>query len=301
MAQAPQEQRRENPERRPRSRAESEKSEKRSKWGNTLRQVKNEQKEDNLSFVAAGVAFYTLLAIFPALATTVSIYGIVADPSDVQRLMQPLSQVLPQVAFQLINDQLSSIVSTSGGALGIGAIGGLLLTLWSSAKSIKALSTALNIAYDREEQRGFFKLNGMAFLLTVGAMVFFLVAVSLIVALPAIIGFVGIPQTIQSWVVLLRWPLLAIVVVAGLSVLYRYAPDKEKGPWKRVVTGALIATLLWIGVSWLFSFYVSNFGSYNKTYGSFGAIIILMMWLWLTAYVVLLGGEINAVREREEA
>lgn len=268
-------------------------------WRDILLRVKDEQKKDNLSIVAAGVAFYGLLAIFPALAAMISIYGLVADPVQVQQQLATLGQVLPQEAYQVIHQQLQAIVSSSGGALGLGAIGGILLSLWSAAKGMKAMITALNIAYGEEERRGFVKLNGLALLLTLGSILFILLSLGLIVALPALLGNLGLPDLFRGLFSFLRWPLLALCVIVGLALLYRFAPNRDQPRWKWVSWGAVVATVLWLVLSGLFSFYVSNFGSYNKTYGSVGAIVILLLWFFLTAYMFLLGAEMNAEMEHQ--
>jgi membrane protein len=268
-------------------------------WKDILLRVKEEQKKDNLSIVAAGVAFYALLALFPALATLISIYGIFADPAQVQQQIAELSGFLPQETRQLLSEQISRIASTSSGALGIGAIGGLLVSLWSANKGMKALMTALDIVYNEDETRGFFKINGISLLLTFVGILTAVISLALIAVIPVILEFIGIPGPIQAAVAIGRWPFLALVIVLLLGVLYRYAPNRDEPQWKWVSWGSVAATVLWIAVSLLFSFYVSNFGSYNKTYGSMGAIIILLMWFFLTAYAVLIGAELNAEMEHQ--
>lgn len=268
-------------------------------WRDIALRVKNEISSDNLSMIAAGVAFYGLLAIFPAIAAMVSIYGLIADPQTVQQQISQLSGVLPQDAQSIVDDQLSRVSGSAAGALGIGAIAGLLLTLWSANKGTKALIEALNIVYDEQDERGFIKLNLISFALTVGILVFVVVALALVAALPALVGSLGLPEMLTTWARWLRWPVLAIAFVIALAMLYRFAPDRDQPKWRWVSWGAIAATVLWIAGSILFSWYVSNFGSYNETYGSVGAVIILMMWFWLSAYIVLLGAEVNAEMEHQ--
>jgi membrane protein len=268
-------------------------------WRDIAFRVKNEISSDNLSMIAAGVAFYGLLAIFPAIAAAVSIYGLVADPQTVQQQISQLSGILPQDAQGIINDQLSRVSGSAAGALGIGAIAGLLLTLWSANKGTKALIEALNIVYDEQDERGFIKLNLISLALTVGLLVFVIFVLALVAALPALVGNLGLPETLTTWARWLRWPILALVFVIALAVLYRFAPDRDQPKWRWVSWGAVAATVLWIAGSILFSWYVSNFGSYNETYGSVGAVIILMMWFWLSAFIVLLGAEVNAEIEHQ--
>jgi membrane protein len=268
-------------------------------WRDIALRVKEETTRDNLSIIAAGVAFYAMLAIFPALAALVSIYGLVADPAQVSQHMASIGQMLPPQAYQILDQQLSSVAATSGGALTFGAIGGLLLALWSAARGMKAMLIALDITYDEEEGRGFFKFNGLALLLTLGAVLFVLLSLGLIAILPALLGNLGLPQTIETALAWLRWPLLGLLVIMGMALLYRFGPDRDQPRWRWVSLGAVLATALWLVVSALFSWYASNFGSYQETYGAMGAVIILLMWFYITAYVVLLGAEINAEMEHQ--
>jgi membrane protein len=268
-------------------------------WRDIALRVKEETTRDNLSIIAAGVAFYAMLAIFPALAALVSIYGLVANPAQVSQHMASIGQVLPEQAYQILDQQLSSVAGSAGGALTIGAIGGLLLALWSAARGMKAMLLALDITYDEEEKRGFLRFNALALLLTLGAVLFILLALALIAILPAILGQLGLPETVQTLLVWLRWPLLGLLVILGVAVLYRFGPDRDQPRWRWVSLGAVLATVLWLVVSALFSWYVSNFGSYQETYGAMGAVVILLMWFYITAYAILLGAEINAEMEHQ--
>lgn len=270
-----------------------------SGWRDIVLRIKDELTDDNISIVAAGVAFYALLAIFPALAAMVSIYGLVANPADVQQQFAAVGSIMPPEAQTLLSEQLGKIAGQAGATLSIGVGVGLLLTLWSATKGINSLITALNIVYDEPEKRGFLKLNALALSLTLGAIVLAVLALGLIVALPALLGNLGLPESMQTLISLLRWPLLALVVMIGLAVIYRYGPSRNESRWQWVSWGAVVATLLWLAGSALFSFYVSNFGNYNETYGSVGTIIILLMWFYLTAYIVLLGAEFNAEMEHQ--
>ncbi len=270
-------------------------------WRDIAWRIKDQLDRDNVSVVAAGVAFYTLLAIVPALAAVVSIYGLVADPADVQAQLEAVAHLLPEEAQSLISEQVKRIAASSGGALGLGAVVGLLLTLWSASKGMKTLITALNIVYDEQEQRGFIKLNLIALGLTLGAVVFLVVTLALIVALPAVLDSLGLGETLRGLVAWLRWPPLLIGVIVALALIYRYGPSRDPARWRWVNWGATVATVLWLAGSVAFSLYVRNFGSYNETYGSLGAVVILLMWFYLTAYVVLLGAEINAEMEHQTA
>ncbi|MFP4317183.1 MAG: YihY/virulence factor BrkB family protein [Desulfovibrionales bacterium] len=268
-------------------------------WKDILVRTKGEVGRDNLSIVSAGVAFYALLAIFPAIGAMVSIYGLVADPGEIQQQISALSGVLPEQAMSILQNQLSRVASGAGGALSLGALFGILLALWSAAKGMKALITGLNIVYDEEDERGFVKLNAIALLLTLGAIIFAIIALGFIVAVPALLGTVGLSDVARILTRILRWPLLAVFVIIGLALLYRYAPDRSKPKFRWVSWGAVVATLLWILVSVLFSLYVTYAGSYNETYGSIGAVIILLMWFYITAFAVLFGAELNAEMEHQ--
>ena len=268
-------------------------------WRDIALRVKDQLSADNASIVAAGVAFYGVLALFPALVALVSLYGIIMDPHDIERHMTSVSSMLPQEAHSIIDEQLKSVAQSAGSALSLGAIGGVLLALWSTSKGLKALVSSLNIAYDEEETRGFLKLTGLALLLTVGTVIFVIIALTFITILPSLLESLGLGQLSQTFLSLIRWPLLAMIVVAGLAVLYRYAPCRDKPEWRWVSLGAGVASLLWIIGSILFSLYVENFGKYNETYGSLGSAVILFMWFFITAYIVLLGAEVNAEMERQ--
>ncbi|MFO7963098.1 MAG: YihY/virulence factor BrkB family protein [Desulfobacterales bacterium] len=265
----------------------------RKNWWETLVRVKNEQSEDNLSIVSAGVSFYAFFAVFPAIAAAVSVYGVVADPQQLKQQLDAMSRIMPQQAYAILQDQLSGLVNQPGGALSLGIVFGILLTIWSANKGMKALMTALNIVYNEEETRGFVKQNLISLLLTFCAILLGVTAIGLIVAVPALIDKLNLPQTIQMLFTYLRWPLMALFVVFALAVAYRFCPDRKHPEWQWISWGSVSATVLWLAVSILFSVYVANFGNYSKIYGSMGAVIILLMWFFLTFYAVLLGGELN--------
>lgn len=268
-------------------------------WRDILWRVKSEMSEDNLSLVAAGVAFYGLLAIFPGIAAIVSIYGLIVDPQAAEQQVAAIGQLLPEDARAIIEEQMTRVSAHATAALGLGAIFSLLLTIWSANKGTQALISALNIVYDETEKRGFVKLNLISLALTVGAIAFLIVCLAAIAALPALFGNLGLPDLIKELARWLRWPVLGGAFVVALAVLYRYAPSRDEPRWRWVSAGAVVATIMWLIGSALFSWYVSNFGSYNETYGSIGAVVVLMMWFWLSALIVLLGAEINAEMEHQ--
>ena len=270
-------------------------------WKDIFMRVKDEISNDNLSIIAAGVAFYGFLAIFPALAAFVSTYGLLVSPSELQSDLKTVGSILPPQTADLIQSQLARIVNSQSSQLGWGLLGSLVLALWSASKGMKAMIEAMNITYDEEEKRGTIKLNLIAILLTLGAIVAVIVFLGLIAVLPALLGSLGLGETVRTLLNYIRWPLLAAAAIFAMAVLYRYGPSRDHPQWKWVSWGAVIATVLWLLGSLLFSIYVSNFGSYDKTYGSLGVVVILMMWFFLSAYSILLGSENNAEMEHQTA
>lgn len=268
-------------------------------WRDILLRVKQRVERDNLFIVAGGVAFSVFLSLFPGIAAAVSLLGLVMQPSDVERFVAAASTVLPPEALTIINDQVHEIVTASDQALGVGLFVSVGLALWSATAGMKALMTALNIAYGEHEKRGFLKYYGTALLLTLGAIVFIVVALALVAALPALLEHLLIPQWLRTLLGLTRWVILGGFMMLALAVLYRYGPSRERPQWRWVSVGSAVATVLWIAGSSLFSLYVTHFGNYNKTYGALAAIVILLTWFYLTALVLLLGAELNAEMEHQ--
>ncbi len=268
-------------------------------WKAIAKRTAKEVKQDQVPLLAAGVAFYTLLSLFPAIIAGVSIYGLVADPQTVRDQIDKLTQMLSPSTAQLLTEQIKQITGGAGGALGVATVIGILTALWSASSGMKALITGVNLAYDESESRKFVKLRGLSILLTLGAMVLLAVAGATIVGFPPIAD--SLPTVLQWVLSILRFVVLAALLVAGLAVLYRYAPDRDEPKWTWVSWGSGIATLLWILASIGFSIYVNSFGNYNKTYGALAGVIILMFWLYLTALIVLVGAEVNTEMELQTA
>ncbi|WP_228394938.1 YihY/virulence factor BrkB family protein [Modestobacter roseus] len=268
-------------------------------WLQVVKRAWAENNADNMPIIAGGVAFFAFLAIFPTLIATISIYGLVADPDTVQSQISSLSDQLPREAATLISDQLSDIVSNSGGALTISLVVSILGALWSASGGTGNLLKAVNIAYDEVETRNFVKLRALSLLLTLGAIVFVLITFSLVAVLPVVLDALplGVVGTVLSQV--LRWLLLLGVMAGALAVLYRVAPDRDAPQLKWVSLGSVVVTVVWALVSLGFSLYVNNFGSYDQTYGAIAGVIVLMLWLYLTCYLVLFGAEINAETEHQ--
>lgn len=270
-------------------------------WRDVLLRVKDEAREDNLSLLAAGVAFFALLALVPALVALVSLYGLFADPADVQRQVEDATRALPQEARALVVQQLENVVDSSSTGLGLTALAGLALALWSSSSAMKHVIVAINTTYDESEQRGFVKLRSLSLLLALGAIAFFVVAIFVITFLPSVLSEIGLGDAGRTALELLRWPVLVAAMIAGLAVVYRVGANRDDAEWRWVSWGAVFATAGWLVASLLFSFYTSRFGSYNEMYGSLGAVIVLMLWLFVTALLVLLGAELNAEMEHQTA
>jgi membrane protein len=267
-------------------------------WKDVLVRLKAQLKEDDVPLLAAGVAFFALLALVPTLVAVVSLYGLVADPSDVQRAVDDTLQAAPAEVRDLVTSQLESVIDSSPSGLRIGVFVGLALALWSASSGMKHLMGALTLAYDEVDDRKFLRLRGLALLLTVGAIVVALLALAGMVV-PDGLDDSGSTGTLRTVLQFARWPVLAVVVVLALSVLYRWAPDRDAARWRWVSPGALLATAVWLVASIGFSIYTANFGSYNETYGALGAIVVLMLWLYITAYAVILGAELNCELERQ--
>jgi membrane protein len=268
-------------------------------WKQVALRVKDRLGRDQISVVAGGVAFFALLALIPALASIMAIYGLAFSPEEAARQIQSFSGMLPQASQEVLSGQLQRLTRSSGGALGIGAIVGLLLSVYSASKGIKALIGALNVAYDEVEERGFFKLTFVVLSLTLGAVVLIVVALAAIGAVPVLLGSLGLPPAAAWALSAARWVLLLMIVMGALAMLYRVGPDRRHLRLSWASPGAIAATAFWLLASLGFSLYVSTFGSYAETYGSLAGIVLLLLWLYISAYVVLLGAEINVEAERQ--
>lgn len=267
-------------------------------WLDILSRTKQQLGEDNLSIVAAGVAFYGFVAVVPALAAVIALYALVADPAQITEHIASLAQVLPREVVPMLEEQMTRIGQDEEAA-GVSLIVGLLVAIYSASRATMALITGLNIAYDENEKRGIIKLNLVALLLTLFALVGAVLAVGLVAVLPSVLSRLPIAGGTETLLSFLRWPVLIVGFMTALTVLYRFAPSRNEPQWRWVSPGAILATLLWIVGSVAFSFYVARFGGYDKTYGSLGAIVVFLLWLYLSAFVVLIGAELNSEMERQ--
>jgi membrane protein len=270
-------------------------------WKDILWRTYEEMDKDRILAVAAGVTYFGLLALFPAITALVSMYGLFTDPLTISDHLTALSGLLPGGAVDMIGDQVKRITEQGQGALGFAFFFGLALALWSANAGMKAMFDALNVAYDEEEKRGFFALNLRSLTFTLGAILFILMALGGIVVVPVVLEFFGLGEAVEWILWIARWPVMVLIIVLGLAVLYRYGPSRDKVEWKWITPGSILAAIVWIVGSMLFSWYVANFANYNETYGSLGAAIAFMTWLWLSTTIVLVGAELNAEIEHQTA
>ena len=250
---------------------------------------------------SGGVAFFALLAAFPAIAAIVSLYGLFADASTIGRHLSLLSGILPGGVLKLIADQITLISRQGNETLGTAFVVSLLIAVGSANSGMAALFDALNVVYDEEEKRSLVRFYATTVLFTLAGIIFVIVAIAGIVVLPLVLRLVGLAATTEWLIAILRWPVLLATIVVSLACIYRYGPSRKDARWRWVTWGSVVGALLWIAASMLFSWYVATFDSYNKTYGSLGAAIGFMVWLWISAVIVLLGGELNAEMEHQTA
>lgn len=266
-------------------------------WWDVSKRLYHSLSQDNLSLVAAGVAFYALLAIFPALAAVVSIYAYFSSPAEMVDQLLPLIDLLPASSQEIMLQQLKALTQKSQASLSLGAIFTLFLTIWSSSKGCQALITACNITYHEHNKRQFLQALVVRFLFSVGAIFVAIVALSIIGILPIVLNLVGFTTALDSIIQLITWSILATLFHFSLAFVYRYAPHRRAAKWRWITLGSFTATSLWILASLGFSYYVAQFASYNETYGSLGGVVIMMMWLYLSAYIIIFGAALNASTE----
>jgi membrane protein len=268
-------------------------------WLSVLKALQARVRDDHVPILSAGLAFYAMLAMFPGLLALVTIYALFLDPVTLEDQIAPVTELLPESAAALVRAQLRDIVGTASRTLGIGLLLGLGGVLWSTAAGMNALFEGVQLAYFAHESRSFLRLRGLALLATLAMLGFAVVALASLAIVPPLLAGLGAPDGVLRLVTWLRWPLLVTMLVVGLAVLYRVAPDRE-GPatFRWVSPGSIVATALWLLGSVGLSTYVSRFGAFNETYGAIGAAIVLLLWLWVSAFSVLLGAELNAELER---
>lgn len=271
-----------------------------SGWKDILRRTYDEINENRLMSVAAGVVFYCLLALFPAIAVLVALYGIFADASTIDAQVSAMSGVLPGGAVDVLHEELRRLAAIKG-TNGAGFAFGLLFGLWSANSGTKAIIDALNVAYDEKERRSFIRLNLVSLLYTVVAIACMMLLIGAVVVTPIVLGTVGLGGLSGTLVAVARWPAVIAIVIVGVAAAYRYFPCRREPRWQWLTVGSLFAAVMWFVASLLFSWYITHFGAYNVTYGSLGAAVAMMMWMWISTLVILVGAQLNAEVEREAA
>jgi membrane protein len=270
-------------------------------WKDIFWRTYAEMQSDRLLSIAGGVAFFILLSIFPAVTALVSAYGRFFDAATITNNVSLLHDVVPDNVLEMVHEQANRIAANSGRALNVGIVAGILVSLWSTLSGVKAMIDALNVIYEQKEGRGFIKLNLVALVFTLSGFAVLLFAIAAVVVMPLILSPLGLGDETETLTRVVRWPAMLLVLLTGLSLLYRYGPDRRAARWQWVSVGSVFAAVTWIGASYLFSWYLSRFANYNATYGSLGAVVGLMMWLWISTTVVLLGAELNSEIEHQTA
>ena len=270
-------------------------------WKDILIRTYQQFGEDRVLAVAAGVVFYGLLALFPAITAIVSSYALFAKGSTIAEHMSMLSGILPEGGLGIVRDQVDRVLAKGDVKLGLAFLLSFVLAVWSANGGMKAIIDALNVVYDEDEKRGFFKLNAISLAFTFGGLAGVLLAIGSVVALPIVLSTIGLGALTDALFRIGRWPVLVMTMLVGLAALYRFGPSRRSAQWRWLSVGSVFATLTWLAGSALLSFYLGNYANYDATYGSLGAAIGLMMWMWMSTILVLLGAELNSEIEHQTA
>lgn len=268
-------------------------------WLDVSYRVWHAMERDHVGLIAAGVAFYGLLAIFPGITALMALSGLFVEPEGVAKQLELIEAVVPQEASRIILDQARSVAGARQTGLGLAFAISLILSLYSVSRGIASLMEGLNIAYGETEKRGFFALKILTLALALVMVLALIMGLVSALLLPAVFSIIQLPPWLEGIVSAMRWLVMALLTIAGLSLVYRFGPSRSDAKWKWITPGAMLACVLWMAASYGFSVYVSNFDSYNKTFGSLAGVIILLMWLWISAYILLLGAEINGEMEAQ--
>lgn len=268
-------------------------------WKDILGRVYGNVSDHRILALAAGMTYYSILAIFPALAALVAIYGLFTDPASMAKHLDEVSGFIPGGAAEVAREQLTRVASKGGSTLGFTFAIGLIISLWSANAAMKALFDTLNIVYGEHEKRGFLKLNAMSLSFTLAGIAFILSELAAVVVIPIILEYLGLSNAADLLIRIARWPAMFLALAIGLSFIYRFGPSRKAPRWRWITWGSAAATITWIVASALFSFYAANFGTFNETYGSLGAAVGFMTWLWISAIAILLGAELNAEMEHQ--
>ncbi len=251
--------------------------------------------------VAAGVTFYALLSIFPGIAALISVYGLFADPGTIADQLDTVANIAPGGAVQVLRDEMTRLATRGGTTLGVGFLVSLVISLWTTNSGVSAIFDALNIVYEEKERRGFIKYYMATLTFTVGAVVFVSLSIAAVILLPLALNHIPLPGGTDSIVSIVRWPIILVLIALALAALYRFGPSRSEPRWRWITWGSAVAAVVWLAASALFSWYVANFGSYNKTYGSLGAVVGFMTWIWISIIVVLVGARLDAEIEHRAA
>lgn len=268
-------------------------------WKDIAFRVKDEVSADRVGLMAAGVAFYGLLALFPAITAMVAISGLIVEPAQIVSVVDRLSGLMPEEVITIITDQATEVAGSRNGGLGLAAISGVLIALYSASKGVGSLIEGINVAYDEEEKRSFIKLKLVTLSLTLVLMLGLLVALVAMLGLPAALAILDLGSVVETLMSVALWIGLFALTILGLAILYRYAPSRDNPQWSWASPGAAIGCLVWVVASAGFAFYVGNFGTYNESFGTLAGVIVLLMWFWISAFIVLLGAELNAELEAQ--
>jgi membrane protein len=270
-------------------------------WKRILSRVYNGISNDRILANAAGVTYYALLALFPGIAAVVSVYGLFADPATIISHVDAVAGFAPGGAIDIIREELTRLSAQGSATLGVSFVIGLVISLWSANSGIKALFDSLNVVYEEEEKRSFLRLNAVTLCFTIATIAFLVIALACIVALPVVLDYLPLREDTSFLLEIARWLILLVLIGLGLALIYRYGPSRTEPRWQSLTWGSASAAVAWLALSALFSWYAANFGSFNKTYGSLGAIMGFMTWMWLSIIVVLVGAKINAEIEYQIA
>ena len=270
-------------------------------WKDILLRAYTNVGDHRILALAAGMTYYSLLAIFPALAALVALYGLFADTGTIAKHLDQVSGFIPGGAIDVAREQLTRVASKGNQTLGLTFVIGLAVSLWSANAAMKSLFDTLNIVYGEKEKRGFLKLNAISLAFTLAAIAFVLSALVAVVVLPVVLNYLWLSDFADQFVRIVRWPAMFLVVALALAGIYRFGPSREAPRWRWITWGSVAATILWLDASAFFSWYAANFGKFNETYGSLGGAIGFMTWLWISAIAILLGAELDAEMEHQTA
>lgn len=264
-----------------------------SEWKSIFIKIKERTDENNVVIISAGVGFFGFLAIFPAIMALISIYGFVMDPQQIEEQVSKISAMMPEQTHKILQYRVDNFIKPEGKSLSWGTFFGILLGIWIGNLGTKSLFRGINIAYETESKRGIIINNVLTLLFTFGAIILIILSAALIVAFPAIIDKIGLPDNIESLIRWLRWLVMGIILVGSIGLIYNFGPKRKRPGFMWVIPGAVLAASLWLLASWAFSFYIRNFWNLGEIYGSISAVIFLMLWLFISTFIVLLGAELN--------